>query len=332
MPVPLSESLYPVLVCPRDHGSLVRAVDALVCATCRSSFPIRSGIPVLIDPENSVFSNLLTDAHLALPGATGLAGVPVRNHQAWTFKAMKRLKKLVPDIGANWAASRNYEHLRTLVLKSTANPVILIVGSGDIGEGLRNLLSDARLTIVETDVWFGDRTNIIVDGHDLPFSDQSFDAVICQAVLEHVLDPQRCVAEIYRVLKPDGLVYAETPFMQQVHMGAHDFTRFTLLGHRRLFRYFDQESGGMTCGPGMALAWSVQYFLRCFSSALLWKCLVRLTSFALCWLKYLDYWLMRKPASADAASGFFFLGRKRQSAIQDREILELHWSRHRSAA
>jgi SAM-dependent methyltransferase len=38
-----------------------------------------------------------------------------------------------------------------------------------------------------------------------------------QAVLEHALDPPVVVAEIYRVLKPGGLVYADTPFMQRVH-------------------------------------------------------------------------------------------------------------------
>lgn len=332
MPMPLSDSLYPLLVCPRDHSSLVRSTeDALCCDTCKVSFPVRSGVPVLIDPANALFSHLLTTAP-TLPEVAGFPGVPVRNRDTRAAKVKTCLKTIIPDVGANWVADRNYEQLRTLLLRSTANPVILIVGSGEIGEGLRNLLGDNRLTIVETDVWFGGRTNVIVDGHELPFCDEAFDAVICQAVLEHVLDPQRCVGEIHRVLKPGGLVYAETPFMQQVHMGAHDFTRYTLLGHRRLFRFFDQESSGMTCGPGMALAWSVQYFLRCFSSSLVWKALVRLTSFALCWLKFVDYWLMRKPASADAASGFFFLGRKRQSAIPDCEILELHWSRRQPAA
>jgi len=57
-----------------------------------------------------------------------------------------------------------------------------------------------------------------------------FDAVWIQAVLEHVLDPVRVVAEIHRVLRPGGLVYSEIPFMQEVHEGAYDFTRFRLSG------------------------------------------------------------------------------------------------------
>ena len=66
---------------------------------------------------------------------------------------------------------------------------------------------------------------------------------------------------MYRVLKYDGLVYAETPFMQQVHMGKYDFHRFTHLGHRRLFRDFSQIESGVMCGLGMALACGYYYFI-----------------------------------------------------------------------
>ncbi len=53
-----------------------------------------------------------------------------------------------------------------------------------------------------------------------------------------MLEPERVVSEIARVLKPAGMVYSEIPFMQQVHEGAYDFTRFTDSGQRWLFRQF----------------------------------------------------------------------------------------------
>ena len=64
----------------------------------------------------------------------------------------------------------------------------------------------------------------------MPFKE--IDLVIIQAVLEHVMYPNKVVSEIYRVLKNDGLIYSETPFMQQVHEGPYDFSRFTESGHR----------------------------------------------------------------------------------------------------
>ncbi|WP_114963885.1 bifunctional 2-polyprenyl-6-hydroxyphenol methylase/3-demethylubiquinol 3-O-methyltransferase UbiG [Tritonibacter mobilis] len=41
-------------------------------------------------------------------------------------------------------------------------------------------------------------------GEDLPYADASFDAVVCVDVLEHVEDLTQVMAEIARVLKPDG--------------------------------------------------------------------------------------------------------------------------------
>ena len=43
------------------------------------------------------------------------------------------------------------------------------------------------------------------DIHELPFEDESFDAVYAHAVLMHLRDPIRAVREVWRVLKPGGV-------------------------------------------------------------------------------------------------------------------------------
>ena len=70
--------------------------------------------------------------------------------------------------------------------------------------------------------------------------------------------------ELANKYKSDREAYTEkkTPFIQQVHMKEFDFTRFTYLGHRRLFRQFNLIESGPCCGPGMALAWSFAHFLK----------------------------------------------------------------------
>ena len=42
---------------------------------------------------------------------------------------------------------------------------------------------------------------------DLPFDDGSFDAVIADSVIEHVMDSEKVFSEVYRVLKPYGAFY-----------------------------------------------------------------------------------------------------------------------------
>lgn len=51
----------------------------------------------------------------------------------------------------------------------------------------------------------------IEDAASLPFGQETFDAVLCLEVLEHLLWPQIAVAEILRVLKRGGLLIATVP-------------------------------------------------------------------------------------------------------------------------
>ncbi|MBI2415265.1 MAG: class I SAM-dependent methyltransferase [Candidatus Kerfeldbacteria bacterium] len=63
-----------------------------------------------------------------------------------------------------------------------------------------------------------------------PFADDTFDFVICNAVLEHVADERFVLQEIYRVLKPGGKLYVSIPFLQPYHPDPEDYRRFTTVG------------------------------------------------------------------------------------------------------
>ena len=315
--ISLPDQAVKFLVCPCCREALLQVDDFYKCSSssCSKTFPIVNQVPVLINDQNSLFS--VND--FAENKATTL------NYGKRTVK--KVASKFIPKIGLNLNTEKNYSKLQELIFQSTQQPVILIIGSGEIGRGLERIINDPNLTVVETDVYFSSRVQVIADGHDLPFQNCSFDAVICQAVLEHVINPRRCVAEMHRVLKANGLIYAETPFMQQVHMRAYDFTRFTLGGHRYLFRDFEQIDAGVVGGPGMTLAWSIQYFFLSFSGSVAYQNFCKLVlPFFIFWLKYFDYFLVNKPQASDAASGVFFLGKRSDIPVPDREIIQQHWT------
>ena len=44
----------------------------------------------------------------------------------------------------------------------------------------------------------------VMDGEDMSFPDNSFDVVYCHTVIHFTVDPDRMIAEIFRVLKPGG--------------------------------------------------------------------------------------------------------------------------------
>ncbi|MBU2472950.1 class I SAM-dependent methyltransferase [Patescibacteria group bacterium] len=83
--------------------------------------------------------------------------------------------------------------------------------------------------------------DIIGDIHSLSMKDESIDAIICKAVLEHVYDPQKAINEMYRVLKKQGKCLVYVPFLYPYHGekdGYKDYYRYTKDGIEYLFRKF----------------------------------------------------------------------------------------------
>jgi SAM-dependent methyltransferase len=70
--------------------------------------------------------------------------------------------------------------------------------------------------------------------HRIPREDGYFDAIICNAVLEHVENPQDVIREFFRVLRPGGHLYVCIPFLQPEHLDPTDYQRYTKDGLRRL--------------------------------------------------------------------------------------------------
>ena len=222
----LSSSLQQLMRCPACKSVLSRADDHFCCANpeCNAKFPIVAGMPILVNDKASLFQT--TDFTSRRPTTLRLNNNSIK----------KTIKKLLPRLGRDIAGKKNYPVLLKLLLDRAERPRILVLGGGDLGGGMEPLAAEPRLELVETDVSFGPRTQLICDAHEIPFTTACFDAVILQAVIQHLVDPSKCVDEVHRVLKPNGLLYAETSFLQQVVLGRYDFVRFTYLGHRRLFR------------------------------------------------------------------------------------------------
>lgn len=208
------------------------------------------------------------------------------------------------------------------LIKKKKKPKVLIIGSGEKGKGSDNIWNEKKILRIGIDVYKSPTVDVICDAHYLPFKKNEYDGVWIQAVLEHVIDPKKVVDEIFRVLKRDGVVYAETPFMQQVHEGAHDFTRFTVTGHRYLFKKFSQITIGGLGGTEIVLAWSIKYF---FWSILRNRKLSSLISFIFELFFRPFSLLTSKKSLYDASSGVFFMGRKKINyKLSHKELIKLY--------
>jgi ubiquinone/menaquinone biosynthesis C-methylase UbiE len=67
------------------------------------------------------------------------------------------------------------------------------------------------ISYVTADLDSGSLAVMTFDIMAIPFSDRSFDVIICNHVLEHVYDDRVAISEMYRVLTPSGLLYSMHP-------------------------------------------------------------------------------------------------------------------------
>lgn len=100
------------------------------------------------------------------------------------------------------------------------------------------------------------------DIHDLRFPDESYDVVVCNAVLEHVASPEQAIGELRRVLRPGGRIWVEVPFNQPYHAAPADFWRVTPSGLRIWMRGFEETALGFFTIYGCPIDTGVFYFGR----------------------------------------------------------------------
>lgn len=112
---------------------------------------------------------------------------------------------------------------------------VLDVGCGS--KPYRDLVPAARYVGLDVDTPFTRRVgvaDVFYDGRVFPLPDAGFDGVLCSQVLEHVFTPEAFLAEIRRVLRPDGILVLAVPFMWDEHEQPHDFGRYSSFGLRAL--------------------------------------------------------------------------------------------------
>lgn len=303
----LSERAASLLRCPSCMGTLRRLDLALACASCSTSFPIARGVPILLEVAKSSFR---------------LPHIPTAQRQAAARRSwLNVIKRRGPTIEVNLTGRKSILAFRDKLLAINPRPTVLNIGGKHPGSFSVLVASDPAVDCIELHVALAPRTNLIADPHSLPLPDESVDAVIIDAVLEHMIDPVMVANELFRVLKKDGLLYSDSPFMVPVHGGQYDFMRFSQLAHRRLFRNFSQIASCVSGGPGSALALSIQAFLLSFVRSANARAVVKgFCRLALFWLKYFDRLLVDRPGSLDAALGTIFVGQKSAEVLSDREL------------
>ena len=149
---------------------------------------------------------------------------------------------------------------------------------------------------VNLDLFAVPGVDVAADAECMPFSDNLFHRVECDAVLEHVRRPERVMAEIARVLAPGGYLHVVTPFCHPYHEYPKDYRRYTVDGLKALAGGFDPVAEGWRTGPtATLLVFTIEYG-KLLLPWRAWRVLVHgVLGWLLFPLRYLDLLLLRSP-------------------------------------
>jgi 2-polyprenyl-3-methyl-5-hydroxy-6-metoxy-1,4-benzoquinol methylase len=196
------------LCCPQDKGALTPSADGrlLFCRLCGRTYAY-NGFCWVMDGDT--------------PSDNGASAERMRNDI-----------NTVSESQQNWGPIRRYCHEFGLVTIAEAHykwvhplsrsAVCLDVGCGD-GLLLSLLAGEADYSIgvdplveslAKAKTKFPEDARVILiksSGTELPIQDDCIDVVVTSEVLEHVATPHKYLAEIYRVLKPNGVCTLSTP-------------------------------------------------------------------------------------------------------------------------
>lgn len=116
----------------------------------------------------------------------------------------------------------------------SAGALVLDAGCGE--SPYRHLFSRARYESADfkqVDRKYAEPT-YTCDLAAIPVEDDRFDAVLFNQVMEHLPEPAKVLAELYRVMKPGARMIYTAPFFFEPHEEPYDFYRYTRHGARHL--------------------------------------------------------------------------------------------------
>lgn len=305
-------ALHPDLVCPECHGSLVEDRDALTCVGCARRFPrAANGVPVLL-PDESAF-----DREKIAAGRD-----TYYEHRAGENLRKQRFRRRLPGLALDLQTGEADELVNRMLSGRSAggSSVGLVVGAGFRVEEYQARFPSVEWLVTDTEATFG--ADVVGDLLALPVADASMDFVLCEHVLEHVLDPLAGAREIERVLRPGGVALVKVPFNYPWHGGFVDFYRFTPAGYLAAFRRTEAIHIGHGPGPASTVAYALQQaWTSLFDGRTSRRIAVVVGRLVIGPWRHLDRILVTRQGSLGSSCSMIFIGRRSLSQRSDAEVV-----------
>ncbi len=276
------------LICLKCGAVLSDDNKRIVCPHCQTAYQRRGDAIILSPFKESFFLNK--------DSSNGIVD-KLKNF----FKKFPSLYKIFYYCFGSFLVGKS---IKSLLNNIPEGNLILNLGSG---------FKIIRKDVINVDSFPFKGVDVVADIKKIPFLDDSVDFIICDAVLEHIDEPDAVIKEMSRVLRPGGLVYVTIPFIFGFHSCPEDYYRWTESGLRARMKDFCKAEVGVCVGPSSAMVFILSEWLAIilsFGIKRIYESLIILFLIVLSPLKLLDFFYYKYPPSKNIAAGFYFIGYK----------------------
>jgi SAM-dependent methyltransferase len=228
------------------------------------------------------------------------------------------MKSVYARRGASDWASRAYRALQPPdpFLRNRAEPLHFPVGRWNLYVGGGGSRPDGYVNL---DLFPLPGVDVAANAELLPFRADLFQCIECDAVLEHVRDPNMAMKELIRVLAPGGHLHLVAPFCHPFHEYPRDYRRFTLDGLKELVGgELEVVAEGWRTGPAATMIVFLLEFVKLWAPWKPWRIFAHGT---LGWLlfpfRYLDLLFFRSPRLGVIGNHCYIWFRKSPFGVPD---------------
>jgi SAM-dependent methyltransferase len=144
------------------------------------------------------------------------------------------MKLFIPYLRYHFVKKIYGDHNSSKVVRKSIKRVLAEMPKDGFGLNIGSGETLIHPRIKNLEIYPGENIDYVGKAESIPVPDQSFDLVICQEVLEHTKDFEKSLKEMNRILKPNGQLYLQVPFIIGYHPCPNDYWRFTHEGIERM--------------------------------------------------------------------------------------------------
>ena len=214
--------------CPRCKAALTSLTDSYTCTVCQAQYPIILGIPdfrVFPDPYIDIAEDRQKAERIFERAANSDFSTLVEYYWSITPDTPREMaRRFTAQALAAVERGRHLLNLHSAVKTKLEEPNVRVLDLGTRTGGLLMAAAERAQKPVGIDIAFRwliiARTRleeaklsaqlICCCAEFLPFRAETFSLVVAENLLEHTAQPQLCIEEAHRVLKPNGVFFATT--------------------------------------------------------------------------------------------------------------------------